>query len=243
MKRLFTGAVLCLLVLSLASLPGLSQDAKTIVEKMIDAQGGRELLEGIKDVTSESTMELTQMGISGSGAMYVKEPNLMRLDMEFMGMMLTQAFDGEMAWSINPQTGGTEELPEELTQVMRNSSFGNSALLWPEKYGITFKLKDKESIDGKEYIVLDRVHSDGYVVSHYIDPETYLIYKTKQQSYDEMMSPIMEETVLTDYKEVEGAKIAHTITLLRDGDEFGVLTVTSVKFNTGLEDSFFKMGG
>jgi hypothetical protein len=47
-----------------------------------------------------------------------------------------------------------------------------------------------------------------------------------------MMTEIVEETIMSDYKEVEGVMIAHDLTILRDGEEFGTLTVTDVDFNS-----------
>ena len=240
MKKLLSFSLLGLFILGLLVVPGSSQNADEILERIIKAQGGRKLLESIKDVTTIANMELTQMGISGSGTMYVKEPNKMRLDMEFMGMIVTQAFDGETAWWISPQSVNAENMPEELAEVMRHSSFGNSALLDPAKYGIKYTYKGKENIEGKDYLVLDRVHSGGYTIALYIDPETYLIYKMKQDSFDEMMTEIVEETIMSDYKKVDGVMTAYVLTILRDGTEFGTLTVTDVDFNSGLEDSFFK---
>jgi hypothetical protein len=155
-------------------------------------------------------------------------------------MVFTQAFDGENSWMINPQTGMAEDLPEELAEVMRHSSFGNAAFLDPAKYGIKYAFKGKERVEGKDYLVLDRVHEGGYTITIYIDPDTYLIYKMKQDSYDEMMMEIVEETFMTDYKDVGGVMTAHTLTIVRDGLEFGTMTVTGVKYNLGLEDSFFK---
>ena len=62
----------------------------------------------------------------------------------------------------------------------------------------------------------------------------------KQDSFDEMMTEIVEETVMSDYKKVEGVMTAHFLTILRDGVEFATMTVTDMDFNSGLEDSFFK---
>jgi outer membrane lipoprotein-sorting protein len=241
MRKFLTLGLLSLFVLGLLVSPGSSQDAKKVLEKVIEAQGGRKALESIKDSTSKATMDLTTMGMSGDVAMYMKEPNMVRMDMEFMGMAFTQAYDGETAWMINPQTGGAEVLPEELAAVIKAGAYGNSAFLEPEKYGITYSLKGKENIKGKDYLILERAYEDGYVISFYIDPDTYLIYKTKQDSYDEMMSEVVEEAVLSDYKKVNGVMTAHTLTILRDGAEFGIITLTEVLMNTGLEDSFFKM--
>jgi hypothetical protein len=240
MKKLLSCGLLGLFILGLLVAPGSSQNADEILERVIKAQGGRKILESIKDVTTIADMEIIQMGVTGSVTLYTKEPNMMRLDIQYMGIMVTQAFDGEAAWWSGSQTGMAEDIPEEMAEVMRNSSFGNSALLDPAKYGIKYKYKGKETIEGKDYLVLDRVHSGGYTITHYIDPETYLIYKTKQDSFDEMMTKIVEETIMSDYKEVEGVMIAHSFTILRDGEEFGTLTVTDVDFNSGLEDSFFK---
>lgn len=240
MKKLLSCGFLGIFILGLLVVPGSSQSADEILGKVIEAQGGRKLLESIKDITTVGDMEIIPMGISGTGTMYMKEPNMMRLDMEFMGTVITQAFDGENAWATNPQTGAVENLPDELTAIMKNGSFGNAALLEPEKYGIKYVYKGKENIDGKDYLVLDRVHSDGYTISLYIDPETYLTYKTKQKSFDEMMSEIVQEYVMSEYKKVNGLMTAHVTTIVQDGTEFATLTVTSVEFNTGLEDSFFK---
>ena len=240
MKKLSSCGLLALFILGLLVVPGPSQNADEILERIIKAQGGRERLESIKDMTTTINMELTQMGISGSGTVCWKEPNKTRLDMEIMGMMLTRAFDGETAWMTNLETGMAEDMPEGLAEIIKHSSFGNSALLDPANYGIKYTYKGKENIEGKDYLVLDRVHSGGYTVSIYIDPETYLIYKTKQDSFDQTLSEVVEENIMSDYKKVEGVMIAHVHTILQSGIEYGTITITDVDFNTGLEDSFFK---
>lgn len=240
MKKPFTCCFIGIFLLGFLAIPGSAQNAEEILKKVIEAQGGRKVLEGIKDSATEASIELIQMGISGSGTMYVKEPNKMRLDMEFMGMVMTQAFDGENGWAINPGSGMTEDMPEELAEVFRHSAFGNSAFLDPDKYGITFAFRGKETLEGTEYLVLDRIHEGGYTITFHIDPETYLITKIKQDSFDEMMVEVVEETIMSDYKAVDGVMTAHTLTILRDGMEFGIMSVTGVKFNTGLEDSFFE---
>ena len=74
---------------------------------MIEAQGGRKALAAIKDTTISGTIEMPQMGISGSITIYQKEPDKMRMDMEFMGMVITQAYDGQNAWMVNPADGRT----------------------------------------------------------------------------------------------------------------------------------------
>ncbi len=241
MKKFLSFCLLSSLVFYLSVSAGFSQDATKILKKMIDAQGGKKTLESIKDSTLSGTMEMIQAGITGSITLYQKEPNKMRMDGEVMGMVITQAYDGETAWMINPQTGTADKLPEQAAEEVKRQALGNDALLNPEKYGITYTYIGKENIDGKDYFVLEQTFSDGFKASLYIDSQTYLTYKTKATTVNQMGVEVLAETILSDYKEVEGMMVPHTLTIFQDGQEFMIMTITEAKFNTGLEDSLFTM--
>lgn len=241
MKKYCAFGFLSVFLFSLVNSQALSQTSDEILEKMIEAQGGRKLLETIKDMTLTASMEMIQMGLSGTMTMYQKEPNKMRMDMELMGMKITQAFDGEHAWGINPQTGNTMEMPDQAAEEMKRQALGNDALLHPEKYGISFSFKGKEKSEDKEYFVLEQTFSDGFKATLYIDPETYLAHKTKATTVNQMGVEVESETIQSDYKKVEGAMVAHSLMIYQGGAEYLTLTVSEIKFNTGLEDSFFVM--
>jgi len=232
-----------IVILSLTATSEMGQDADAIIEKMIEALGGREALEGIKDTTISGDMEIIQMGINGSMTMYHKEPNKFRQDMEFMGMAVTNSFDGEVAWMINPQTGTVEEVSEEMLEESKKGAleFGNSALLDPEKYGISNTFKGKETIEGKEYFVIEQKFPNDDTSKMYIDAKTYLTHSIKQRSYDMTGGEIDQEMVFTDYKKVDGIIFSHSMTIYQNGEEFGIFTLTEINFNTGLEDSLFEM--
>lgn len=241
MKKILSTSLLSLLLVVWAASPGICQEASDILEKMIDAQGGRKLLESIEDATFTGTMEMIQMGLSGAVTMYQKDPNKIRWDGEMMGMVFTQACDGQAAWTTNPQTGMSEEMPEKMAEYFKREAIGDDALLNPEKYGIAYTLKGKEKIEEKEYYVLEQTFSDGYKVTLYIDAQTYLTYKTKAMTLNQMGVEVEGETILSDYEKVEGMMMPHTITIYQDGEEFMTITLTEVSINTGLEDSLFKM--
>ncbi len=241
MKRTLSLCLFGLLLFSLMSSPVLSQSADDVINKMIDAMGGRKAMEAINDQTSTGTMELTQMGLSGSVTNYGKRPNKVRMDIEVMGMVITNAFDGETAWMVNPQTGSSEEMPEEQAELMKRDSMGDDAYLNPGKYGITYTAKGKEDVDGKECFVIEQKFSDGHLSTMYIDIKTYLLYKTKGMSINQMGVEVEAENIMTDYKKVSGLMSPQTMTVYQDGEEFMILTLEEIKYNTGLEDSFFEM--
>jgi hypothetical protein len=221
--------------------PGLSQETSDILKKMVEAQGGKKVLENIKDMTQSGGLELIQMGMTASMTMYKKEPNKVRMDIEVMGMIITQAFDGETAWGVNPQTGSTEEMPEQQAEDMKRMALGIDALLYPEKYGLAYAYKGKEEIEEKDYLVLEQTFSDGRKATLYIDPKTYLTYKSKSTTVNQMGVEVEQETFESDFKKVNGMTIAHSIIIFQDGEEFMKLDITEVSFNSGLEDSLFKM--
>jgi outer membrane lipoprotein-sorting protein len=250
MKKRFPELTVLFVALSLFALPlfcNPTQENKTdpeaakILSKMIEAQGGKKIIQGIKDMTVTGTIELTQMGMEGSLTLYHKEPDKMRMDIEIMGMMITQAYDGNTAWMFNPQTGENEELPEQMATDFKRDALGNDSLLNPEKYGIHYTYEGTEIIDGKENHVLNQHFTDGFEATLYVDGETYLTTKTKAVTIDQTGVEAMIETYQSDYKEIEGTMVAHSIITYREGEEFMVSTLSEVKYNTGLKDSLFKM--
>ncbi|HEB36901.1 hypothetical protein LCGC14_1060060 [marine sediment metagenome] len=241
MKRIFYTCLISLFLLSLMTSPGLSQEASDILKKMVDALGGKKVLEKVEDMTSSGTLELIQMGMTGSMTMYKKEPNKVRMDIEVMGMIITQAFDGETAWGVNPQTGSSEEMPEQQAENMKRMALGIDAFIYPEKYGISFAYKGKEKIEEKEYLVLEQTFSDGHEATFYIDPKTYLTYKTKSTAMDQMGVEVEQETFESDFKKVNGMTIGHSVIIFQGGEEYLKITFTEITFNKGLEDSLFKM--
>jgi outer membrane lipoprotein-sorting protein len=241
MKKIFTPCLLSIFLLSLTASPGLCQTAKEVLAKMIEAQGGKKVFENTKDITMSGTFDLIQQGLSGSVTVHKKEPDKRRMDFEVMGMVVTQAYDGKTAWATNPQTGSTEEMPEQQAAEMKRDAMPLVSILYPEKYGLSFALKEKEKIEDKDYFVLEMTFPDGFKATLYIDPETYLIYKTKAKAMGQMGVEVESEQFASDYKKVNGMMMAHSITIFNDGEEYLTITITEVNFNTGLEDSLFKM--
>jgi len=241
MKKVCSIFLLSFFLAALMASPGSGQTAEEIIKKMVEAQGGKKLFESIKDMTLSGTLEMVQQGLNGSLTVYKKEPDKTRRDIEIMGMTITQAYDGETAWGVNPQTGNTEEMEEQQAAEMKRESFPIVSILYPEKYGFSFDYKGKEKIEDKDYFVIEQTYPDGFKATLYVDAETYLSFKAKVKTMGPMGYEVEIEQFTSDYKKVDGMIIAHSMVSFIEGEEFMKIIVTGVKFNTGLEDSFFKM--
>ncbi len=242
MKKTLIWALAGAFVISSLPVMGYGQEAGQVLEKMIEAQGGRKVLESFKDTTVSGTMELIQQGMNATLTMYQKEPNLMRMDIEVMGMVITQAFDGQKGWYLNPQTGAAQDMDENMNKEFKRQALGNDSLLNPAKYGITYVYKGKEKAGDKDCLVLEQTMSDGHKSTLYLDPDTYLMARSKTTTLAQMGGgEVQSETIFGDYRKEGDAMVAHSMTILQDGAEFARMTLTKISYNSGLEDSLFQM--
>jgi outer membrane lipoprotein-sorting protein len=240
MKKTMIFCILGIFLVSVTATPGYSQTAEEIIQKMIKATGGRKALESIDDSTLTGTMEFVQEGVSGEITVYKKEPSKMRVDVEVMGMVITQAYDGNLVWWTNPQTGATEEMPANEAASMKRDALPRDATFNPEKYGISFTSKGKEALEGKDHYVIEQTYADGFIATLYVDCATYLITKSKG-TLESAIGEAEFEQHASDYKKIHGLMIAHKFTTYMNGAEARILTITDVQYNTGLKDSMFKM--
>jgi len=240
-KRIPAFSVLLVFLITLAASPGFAQSLNRILKRMSDTLGGRKTIESIKDMTMVGEVEMPQQGISGTVTIYKKEPDKSRLDLDAMGMVIIQVYDGQTALWTNPQTGDIEEMDEQQAARMIRQSLPLAALIDPEKHGIVFTYKGKETVEEKECFVLEQVYKDGYRMIRYVDSDTYLSIKSKSVLAGPGSSEIQVEQVMSDFRKVDGMTMAYSITTYYNGSVFNEIRFKEVKFNTGLEDSLFQL--
>jgi outer membrane lipoprotein-sorting protein len=241
MKKSIVSSFLCVALVALIVSPSLGQTVAEVLEKIVETQGGPEFLKSVKDMTVTGSIDLVQQGMSGSLTIYKKEPDKRRTDIEVMGMLITQAYDGKTAWWVNPQTGSTEELSGQQAEDLKRQSLALVASLDPAKYGLSYKLKNKETVEGKNYLVLEETFPDGLKANLYIDPETYLTHRAKLKVMGPAGTEVDVEQIMSDFRKEGDMMMAHSIITYQSGAEYTKISLKEIKFNTGLEDSLFKM--
>ena len=243
MRRLSTiGVILAALGTGLVSTPAAAQTLEQIQARRIEAQGGEGVLRGIRDMTIKGTIDLVQQGLKGTITIYKKEPDKRRSDTEVLSLVLSEAYDGLTAWATNPRTGAIEERYGSQLEMMKRQALPLTAVLEPEKFGISLSYTGKATIDGRECHVLEQSFDSGFVATIYVDAETYLTLMTKAlvPSPDTGTSVAVEQ-VISDYKEVGGMMVGHSIVTRADGVLATSIRIENIRFNTGLQDSLFEM--
>lgn len=200
-----------LLVAGLAGTAAFAQTADELIEKSIQASGGREKIDAIKSTRMTGKMTLPQ-GMEAPVVIETVEPNKFRMEMTFQGMTMIQAYDGKSGWQVQPFMGKTEPEPmtEQDLKSMEDQVDDMDLLTKYKEKGHTVELVGKEELEGSPVYKLKLTKKNGDVSNLYLDAETYLLVKqtgrTKMQGQE-----IESETSLSDYKEVAGVLYPHSI--------------------------------
>ena len=230
MKKLLPFIVVLVAFTSLSA-----QSAATVVDQYIEKIGGSERWEQLK--TMKTTVSMSMQGMSFDGTIFAKYPNKQRVEVDIMGNKLIQAYDGEIAWWINPMMGSTQpqEMPEEMAQSMTSQEFESPFINYQEK-GHTVELLGEKELEGTDTYEIRLGKNDGNVELYYFDKETYLPLKMMTKSSDNQTI----ETIFSDYRDMgEGMVSPYKLEVKVGGATQQVISFNDITLNEGLEDDFF----
>ncbi len=212
------------------------QAGKEIFEKVIEAQGGRERLSNIRDTIFSAEYRILPQGTEMTAVYYTKLPDKFRIDMGRRGSTFdVRAFNGKSSWR-NLGTGALQEMTGQVLEEFKNSVLAAQGMLNPEMLDISPALEGRASVEGKDYIVISYNNWGGFdTVYALINPDTFLPYK-----FINLKSDGRTEVINRDYREIDGLKLPFSFTLNIDGKMLLQMSIKELKFNSGLEDSFFE---
>jgi outer membrane lipoprotein-sorting protein len=207
-----------------------------IVAKHLDAIGG---LERLKDIqTMKKVAKVTMQGRETTTTMYFKRPNMSRQETTVDGKQVINAFDGTTPWIINPHTGFNRPVAvsgAQAASIREDSSF-DSPLVDYKSRGTIIDYVGKEPLGEGEAHHL-RVTSASRQVRHlYLDATTYLELKLAAD-----VGGAKLEQLSSDYRDVEGVKVAHHLKTMVNGAVQAEMQLESVEFNLPLETALFRM--
>ena len=242
MKRLgaiavlvFVGALSALSAQTPAPLPTVDQ----VLEKYVTAVGGQAAFDKLTSRAIKATIEIPNMGISGTMSITEKAPNKSLVIVEIANMTVREGTDGTVAWDENPQTGLREKTGLELAEHKRGSLFNVETKLKTAYPKMTVSHRD--TVNGRPAIVIDAIPDQGAPVKIFFDTETGFILK-QAGSRASQDGPIAFESYYDDYRPVDGVKLPHTLRQVTSMFE-SVIKVTEMKHNVPVDDAIFKKPG
>jgi len=245
MNRRIAKGLAVVVALVLVALPLAAQEPtiQDLIEKNLEAKGGRDAWEGIQSARITGTMSF---GPQEAPFVYEwKAPNKIRIEFTLQGMTGVQAFDGESGWALMPFMGKTEPekmAAEDATQIKNDADF-RGPLLNPEEKGYTLEYVGEEDVEGTPAYKVKVTNADGEVSYLYLDKEYYV----EIQRVDERTvrgQEVVNTASIGDYKEVDGVMIPHSTEIKSSVAPEGMSQMMSfdeIKLNVDIPDDDFTM--
>lgn len=211
--------------------------AETILDKSIEATGGKAAFERMHNTVITGSMELAAMGIKGTMVITEAEPDKSLAEIEIAGVgLIKQGYDGKVAWEINPMQGARIKDGDERAEAKREAHFHKEA--WHDDYK-KVETVGTETVDGKECYKLVLTPNEGSPITQYFDKKTGLLVKSTV-TLNTAMGEIAAETVVSDYRKEGEVLLPHKIQQNAAGQEISI-TFDSIKFNTELAKDKFDL--
>lgn len=219
-----------------AAKPAALPTVDEILNKQVTALGGKEALEKISSRIVKGTIEIEGMGLNGPLEIYAKAPNksATKIDLQGVGKIMN-VFDGEKAYALDPQGGLRELSGAEFATAKRNADFYEP--LNVKKYFAKMEVKGKEKVGGADAYVVVATPAVGDPEKLYFAVDTGLLVRLDSDN-ETPQGKMSFETYPSDYKEVNGVKVAHTLRQVSSAFT-AVIKLTEVKNNVSVEDATF----
>ena len=187
MKIFFVHTLLVAALIS-SSFTGKAQTADEIIDKYINAIGGKENWKKVTSLKMEGNVEVqgleipfTMQAVNGKG---------LRTDGEFQGNFFIDIITPTKGWSQNPMVGKATLQPlsdDELIEKLDDLDIQGAFVDYKEK-GSAVEFLGKDEEDGNEYFKIKLTTKNKNETTYFFDTKTYLVYKqetiSKQQGQD-----------------------------------------------------------
>ena len=228
--------------LALASLAP-AQTVDEILAKNFEAKGGLAKIRAVQSMRITGKVTLGP-GMEAPAVIEQKRGDKLRMDITFQGMTLTPTvLNGSAGWKLMPIQGNPnpEALsPEEMKDAQEQADMDGFIVDYKAK-GHTIEYLGKEKVEGTDAYKLKVTLKGGDVRTVFIDTDSNLEIKIESKST--RRGTVSEtDTIIGDYKEVEGLIMAHSMDTGSKGSPGRqVITVTKVEINPKIDDARFVM--
>ena len=220
--------------------------AEQVIEKYIQAIGGKAAILSLKSLSREGKYEFSihSTKVSAEITDVWRAPNKNYTEIKSSnGVLMQEAFDGRIGWEKSP-SGYVEMSGQQLENKRQSSTnfvFADMAdfkIIYP-----TIRLKGFDTINDKEVVVVEATPSAGKPDLFYFDKQTGLLtrfdYFAEGASQKGMMIPA--QTYFEEYIEINGVMLPFLIREI-EADRTSVIRFTSypVKFNISVDDAKFE---
>lgn len=214
-------------------------DAEAVIEKYIQAVGGRDNLTAVKSffMKSEASTPMGDVTTTIQG----KDNTKVNMKVEASGMVVQEiTFNGLKAEVGGVQGSQVITDPKQFDRFRDMAQFAEELdYFTSDNYKITYA--GQEKLDGEPAYKIQVMKSDGTTTTEFYSVETGLKMK-EVMNIEANGQQITTTQKLADYQEVDGIKVPMETTLSGGGMPFEMVTkVAEIKINPEISDDVFEI--
>lgn len=208
-----------------------AQSASDVIERHVDAIGGRKAVERIVS-TEVSGRVSTADGRSGVFTQRAKRPHSFSFGLSWGDARWRTGFNGRSAW-VDGTLEGTRTLHgSEASRVRAGARYASSHFIGAEST-TQLSIVARDQVRGRQVIIVAAVAPDGVRRTLFLDANSYLLVKDEEQT-----DAGVEERFFDDYRRVDEVLEPHRIEWHRNGETLQI-AVERVAHNTPLDGAVF----
>jgi len=216
--------------------PNISQ--YEILENHYKAIGGDEAWKAVETLKFTGSMYTKEATFKTAGI--YKRPNICRIDYQAGALYFMEAYDGKIAWQMNPGTrAGPQILEGKRAKKMVDTCDFEGLLVDHKKKGHKIKYLGTEEVKDRGAYVLEVTSNAGNTDKYYLDSKTYLPFMVKGKT--EIQNQLVETTIMIDeYIEIGEITIPFSYEFIVDGNpSTETLKIKTVELNDEFDDTMF----
>ena len=202
-----------------------------IINKVLEAQGGKEKLLAIKTVLMKGNIEFSGQKIPFN--YYAIDKAALRTEFTFSGLTGYSIVTKDSGFNFSPFQG--QSAPERMTaediKLAQNDLDQAGVLVNYKDKGYTVELLDNEDVDGVDAIQLQINILPNKTLYYFIDPSNYYVIRIKNVSVSNGQQSRNSSDYYNFKKTKEGVLLPYT---------FDNITFDTIELNVPLEDKLFK---
>jgi len=213
-----------------------SVTAEEVLRLYVEATGGRAAYEKLTSRVVKGVFSVPANAIKGPIELFTQAPNKMYMKATIGSVgTIERGTNGVVVWESNAMTGARVLKGTERATTLLQSTF-NAELKWKTLYK-SVELAGSAKVDGSDAYKLVFTSQAGEKETRFFDKESKLLVKSEAMVKNQM-GTINTVTVFSDYREVDGVRVAHKM-VTKAVNATQVLTMTEVKHNVAIPASRF----
>ncbi len=214
---------------------------RELLDRSVEALGGREAFASVQAIKQTGTLTIIRpMGeMSIDIESLVSFPDMARSIMQTPMGDIQMLLNGEQAWMIGPM-GNAQPAPPQQRDSMREEIWRNLVFLYGRvsEEGLQVQHLGQEEIDGKAVEALLITPPGFSPFRLYLDAETMMPVKKAGQSMTQQ-GPVETESMMSDYRDVDGIKLPFKETRTENGQPSGEAVTQTIEINPEIPPDTF----